>query len=195
MTQPPQHEPWRPQQYGNPVGPPPSSPPPSLTPPPSITPPPSAAPPQRPPLGGQDAPGAFGQPRYEYQPQPFGQESFGQEPASAPQKKSKKALAAALITGGSVAVLAIPLGILIGWWMQSNQYFEQAAVESQVEQVLGNDYGLAEVSEVTCPAEVKPEQGATFECTYVLNGESQSVPVTVGSEDGQLLIGSPVEEE
>ena len=79
--------------------------------------------------------------------------------------------------------------------MQTNQYFDQAAVEAQVEQVLGEDYGLAEVSEVSCPAEVKPEQGTSFECTYVLNDSTQSVPVTVGSDDGQLLIGSPADEQ
>ena len=121
-----------------------------------------------------------------------------QQPSPEPQqkpKKSRRALAAALITGGAVAVIAVPLGMALGWFMQTNQYFDQAAVEAQVEQVLGEDYGLAEVSEVSCPAEVKPEQGTSFECTYVLNDSTQSVPVTVGSDDGQLLIGSPADEQ
>ena len=175
--------PGAPQQTG-PFGPPPSAAPPTSAPerpyaPPSAAPPPSA----------QAASGFTG---HYGAPQP---PTAQHQPEAPKPKKSRKALAAALITGASVAVIAVPLGIAIGWFMQTNQYFEQAAVEAQVEQVLADDYGLAEVSEVSCPAEVKPEQATSFECTYTLNGSTQSVPVTVGSDDGQLLVGSPAGEE
>lgn len=127
------------------------------------------------------------------QPPPFGPSEPAPEPQPEQSPKKGKALAAALITGAAVALLAVPAGVAIGWLMHEGQYFEQAAVESEVGRVLADDYGLAEVSEVSCPAEVKAEQGTAFECTYVLNDAQQSVPVTVASEDGQLLIGSPAD--
>ena len=126
-------------------------------------------------------------------PPPFAQPEPAPEPRFEQQSKKGKAVAAALITGAAVAVLAVPAGVAIGWFMHEGQYFEQAAIETEVGRVLAEDYGLAEISEVACPPEVKAEQGAVFECTYVLNETTQSVPVTVSSEDGQLLIGSPVE--
>ncbi|HIY66650.1 MAG TPA: DUF4333 domain-containing protein [Candidatus Agrococcus pullicola] len=66
-----------------------------------------------------------------------------------------------------------------------------SAIASEVERVLTDDYGLAEVQDVSCPDEIRPEQGTTFQCTFNWDGTEQSVPVTVGSSDGQLLVGTP----
>ncbi|MGO1404525.1 MAG: DUF4333 domain-containing protein [Agrococcus casei] len=202
MTQQPPYGSGHDPRYGSPFGPPPGAPQPRpgfASPPPSAPPasaperryaPPSAAPPSAAPPTHAPSPQGF----YGPATPPPAMQQPSPEPQQKP-KKSRRALAAALITGGAVAVIAVPLGMALGWFMQTNQYFDQAAVEAQVEQVLGEDYGLAEVSEVSCPAEVKPEQGTSFECTYVLNDSTQSVPVTVGSDDGQLLIGSPADEQ
>lgn len=108
-------------------------------------------------------------------------------------KKRGNAVAAALITGALVALVCVPVGLLIGAAVNATPYFDQASVQGEVQRVLQDDYGLAEVSEVSCPGEVAAEQGAQFECTFVFQETQQSVPVQVGSEDGQLLIGSPVE--
>ncbi|WP_293694293.1 DUF4333 domain-containing protein [uncultured Agrococcus sp.] len=96
-----------------------------------------------------------------------------------------------LITAAIAAIVFIPGGWLIGWFGAESGTMDSGAIAGEVQRVLTDDYGLAEVQDVTCPDEVRPEQGTTFQCTFSWDGTEQSVPVTVGSSDGQLLVGTP----
>lgn len=98
-----------------------------------------------------------------------------------------------LITAAVTAAVGIPGGWLIGWLSADAGTMDSAAIASEVQRVLVDDYGLGEVQDVSCPGEIRPEQGTQFQCTFTWEGTEQAVPVTVGSADGQLLVGTPEE--
>lgn len=112
-------------------------------------------------------------------------------PASAPAKKKRSVMLPVLITAVATATVCVPGGWLLGSMGADAPVMDSAAIASEVERVLSNDYGLGGVTDVECPGEIRAEQGTSFQCTFIWNETEQAVPVTVGSGDGQLLVGTP----
>lgn len=98
----------------------------------------------------------------------------------------------------TVAVLSLllPLGIVGGaaaGFFFANQVFSynENKLESEVANVLRDDFGLTDVDRVNCPAWVKVEQGNSFQCEFEYNEGTQTVTVTQSSQSGQLIVGAP----
>lgn len=88
----------------------------------------------------------------------------------------------ALVVGGAIGFLIASIGI---------GTLPKADVEAQVTAVLQSDFGLTELQGVTCPDKIENTQGEAFQCTFEYAGQQQSVTVTIGSTDGQLVVGAP----
>ncbi|MBS3179282.1 MULTISPECIES: DUF4333 domain-containing protein [unclassified Pseudoclavibacter] len=94
-------------------------------------------------------------------------------------------------------ILAIPAAALIaglgGYFIGESNGSVLAAepLQAEVTRVLQDDFGLVEVSDVTCPEQVKADQGSEFQCTFTYAEQDQSVTVTVSSADGQVVVGAP----
>lgn len=69
--------------------------------------------------------------------------------------------------------------------------FDTAAVHAGVERVLTSDYGLQDVSGVTCGERIEVADGETFTCRATVGGEPVSVPVRITSDDGAYEVGRP----
>lgn len=98
----------------------------------------------------------------------------------------------------TVAVLSLllPLGIVGGaaaGFFFANQVFSynESKLESEVANVLRDDFGLTDVEKVNCPAWVKVEQGNSFQCEFEYNEGTQTVTVTQSAQSGQLIVGAP----
>ena len=58
-------------------------------------------------------------------------------------------------------------------------------------------YGIADVSNVSCPADQSVVKGTTFDCTADIDGESKTVTITVtgdeknDAEKGNYTVGLP----
>nr|WP_232283678.1 DUF4333 domain-containing protein [Saccharomonospora cyanea] len=66
------------------------------------------------------------------------------------------------------------------------------AVEEAVRAVLAGSYGIADVERVRCPRRPAVREGATFDCTAVIAGESQRIPIEILDDEGRYEVGLPV---
>ncbi|RRJ86619.1 DUF4333 domain-containing protein [Gulosibacter macacae] len=174
---------------------------------------PQAPRPQQSPLGGSSAPSIPATPQYgrpqapgagSYSPQrptasPLGGTSttqYGQPPVASYQptssSKKKKSGRGAIVMLSLLLPIGIALGGVAGYFLahQINS-LDEAKVESKVAQVLREDFGMSDLATVNCPAWVKVEQGASFQCEFEYAGTMQTVTVTQGAQSGQLVVGAP----
>ncbi|KAB1648997.1 DUF4333 domain-containing protein [Pseudoclavibacter endophyticus] len=108
-----------------------------------------------------------------------------------PARRPGNALKVGLFAG---LPLALVVGGLVGWLIGiagAPGDLNPGAVQSEVTEVLRNDFGLSELEEVSCPDKIENTQGQSFQCTFDYGGQSQSVTVTISSGDGQLVVGAP----
>lgn len=94
---------------------------------------------------------------------------------------------AALLVLGAAAVL-----ITAFWqpgWAPKN--LSGSAAADGVTRVLTDDYGLSDVSDVSCPDGERVEQGASFTCSLQLSGQAQQVTVTFVDDDGTYEVSRP----
>jgi hypothetical protein len=68
---------------------------------------------------------------------------------------------------------------------------DPTAVQTGVQKVLANDYGLTNVEGVTCSDGNRVVVGSTFECQATVAGEQVAVPVTITSESGDYEVARP----
>lgn len=146
----------------------------------------------------QPAGGSFGQPAgggyggagsFGVQPSSYGQDT--QPPAT--QGSTNRSPSRSLLTLLIATPLALVVGGVAGFFIASIGIgtLPKGEVEAQVTAVLQTDFGLTELQGVTCPDRIENEQGDSFQCTFEYAGQQQSVTVTIGSTDGQLVVGSP----
>ena len=120
------------------------------------------------------------------QPQQPGQQQWGQQPPSSGGKG--KGLVIGLIAAG-VLVLAAVVGLLLVVF--SSDELDSAAVQDGVSRVLKDSYGIADVSDVSCPSGQEVKVDATFTCDLKVSGEAKKVTVKITKDDGTYEVGRP----
>lgn len=65
-------------------------------------------------------------------------------------------------------------------------------VEKAVRTVLTDSFGVSDVEGVRCPRRPAVREGATFDCTAVIDGESKRIPIEILDDDGRYEVGLPV---
>ncbi len=128
---------------------------------------------------------SFGPPALQYgQAAPYGPPAtgFGQPPAP---RRHTGAIIAAVIAGvlvlGGLAVGAV---LLFG-----TKTLDTADAERQIAQLIEDQAGVAP-SDVTCPADIEAEAGATFTCSASLEDQPIDFTVTQTDDDGNVRFGS-----
>lgn len=73
------------------------------------------------------------------------------------------------------------------------EVFDAAAVADGVRSVLVDKYGVPEesIGEVTCPADQNVSAGVEFTCSATINGEEQTINITVLNESGEYRVEPP----
>ncbi|SFM83988.1 protein of unknown function [Pseudonocardia ammonioxydans] len=106
-----------------------------------------------------------------------------QESGRAPLDRRKWGL-----IGGGVLLVALVLASAFLWpaWAIPPR-LDQTALQTGVNQVLSEDYGL-EVGAVQCPDDVVVSAGTTFSCQAVVDGEQVEVPGVVTSDEGDYQV-------
>ncbi|MEV0060990.1 DUF4333 domain-containing protein [Nocardia sp. NPDC050718] len=130
----------------------------------------------------------WGQPQQQWgqQPQQPGQQQWGQQPPSSGGKG--KGLVIGLIAAG-VLVLAAVVGLILVVF--SSDELDSAAVQDGVSRVLKDSYGIADVSDVSCPSGQEVKVDATFTCDLKVSGEAKKVTVKITKDDGTYEVGRP----
>lgn len=74
------------------------------------------------------------------------------------------------------------------------QVFDESALEGEdgIKRVLVEDYLMANVDSVDCPADQEVKQGSEFECTVEAGGDELTVTITVTDEENaEYQVGVP----
>ncbi|WP_394360982.1 DUF4333 domain-containing protein [Amycolatopsis sp. SB7-3] len=137
--------------------------------------------PQQQPQYGQQQPG-----QYDY-----GQSQFpGTQGEAQDKPKSKKGL---FIGIGALVVIIAAVGILgfvtPGWF--NTQVFNNTQMQTDVQKLLTETYGIKEISAVTCPSGQEVKDGVKFTCTATIEGKPQEVPITVKGDTGNYEVSPP----
>lgn len=120
------------------------------------------------------------------------QQQWGQQPQQSQQGPGGKGKSKGLIIGlvvAGVLVIAAVIGLLLVVF--SSDELDQSAVQDGVSSVLTGSYGIADVSDVSCPSGQKVEVDATFTCDLKVSGEDKKVTVKITKEDGTYEVGRP----
>ncbi|MBF6331384.1 DUF4333 domain-containing protein [Nocardia transvalensis] len=127
----------------------------------------------------------WGQPQQQWgQPQ----QSWDQQQLQpTPAKKSKKGLFIALGAAVVVIVVAVVLAVVF----LGSDKLDNKAVQSGVQKVLKDSYGIDDVQDVNCPSGQKVEIGKTFDCSLKVGGEQKKVTVKITKDDGTYEVGRP----
>ncbi|MFI5498274.1 DUF4333 domain-containing protein [Nocardia asteroides] len=129
------------------------------------------------------------QPQQQWGQQPAPQQQWGQQPQPSSGGKGKgKGLIIGLIAAG-VLVLAAVVGLLLVVF--SSDELDSAAVQDGVSRVLKDSYGIADVSDVSCPSGQEVKVDATFTCDLKVSGEAKKVTVKITKDDGTYEVGRP----
>lgn len=154
---------WQPQQQGWQAGPPPH---------------------------GQPYPQQWaqqpGQPYFQGQPYP--QQGYGEVPST--PTEAKKRSRAPLYIG--LVVLVLGIGVAGAYFVTGRSTLDQQAAEVGVARVLTTSYGLAKVTDVSCPAGQQVKKNDTFTCTVRVDGESRDVTITFVDDEGTYEVGRPM---
>ncbi|MGF0318968.1 DUF4333 domain-containing protein [Nocardia fluminea] len=124
-------------------------------------------------------------PQQQWGQQPAPQQQWGQQP---PSGGKSKGLIIGLIAAGVLVVAAV-IGLLLVVF--SSDELDNAAVQDGVARVLKDSYGIADVSDVSCPSGQAVEVDATFTCDLKVSGEAKKVTVKITKEDGTYEVGRP----
>ncbi|SHJ91557.1 protein of unknown function [Pseudonocardia thermophila] len=160
--------------------------------------------PVQPQVPGQAQWGAPPQQQLQQQPQPgqpgqqWGAQQWGQQPgfgggpaAGAPKKKSRLGLilGAVVLPLVVVGVAAVLLFVWPGFLLP--KVFDEKAVQEGVTRVLTTDYGLQNVTGVSCPPGREVKAGTTFVCEATIDGDRSRIEITVKDDQGTYEVGRP----
>ncbi len=125
-----------------------------------------------------------------------GQQEWGDgHPAQADPSVSGRARRSRLpIVLGVVAVVVAAVVLVLGFVTPGffvTKVFDTAAVQTGVQKVLTDDYGLTGVTGVTCQQKVTVVKGGRFTCQATVAGAQKQVPITITSDDGAYEVGRP----
>lgn len=143
-----------------------------------------------------------------YGPQPYGQEQYGQDQygqgqygqagyapqgqADAPGAGRGRGRVIAAVAGAA-AVIAVVVLVLGFVWPRFfvTTVLDTHAAESSIARVLGDDLGVPEVGQVTCPSRIEVSSGSSFTCQAVIAGRVVPVTSTFTDDDGTYLVSPP----
>lgn len=117
--------------------------------------------------------------------QPWGQPPVGPQPSSGGKSMG---LIIGLVVAGVLVLVAIVSLLFV---LLSSDELDQTAVQDGVAQVLKDSYGIADVSDVSCPSGQAVEVDSTFTCDLKVSGEDKQVTVKVTKDDGTYEVGRP----
>jgi len=123
-------------------------------------------------------------PQYGPPPSPYGQPTagFGQPPA--PRKRT------GVVVGAVVAAVLVLGGLVVGALLLfGTKTLDTGEAERQIAQLTEDQAGVAP-TDVTCPADIEAESGATFSCSASLEDQPISFTVTQTDDDGNVQITS-----
>jgi uncharacterized protein DUF4333 len=124
-------------------------------------------------------PPQYGPPAAPYGPPPAG---IGQPPA--PRRRT------GAIIGAVVAAVLVLGGLVVGALLLfGTKTLDTAEAERQIAQLTEEQAGVAP-TDVTCPANIEAEAGATFACSASLENQPISFTVTQTDADGNVQITS-----
>ncbi|KQY37549.1 MULTISPECIES: DUF4333 domain-containing protein [Nocardia] len=126
-------------------------------------------------------------PQQQWGQQPAPQQQWGQQPQQSSGGKSKGLIIGLVIAG--VLVIAAVIGLLLVVF--SSDELDNVAVQDGVSRVLKDSYGIADVSDVSCPSGQAVEVDATFTCDLKVSGEAKKVTVKITKDDGTYEVGRP----
>ena len=68
--------------------------------------------------------------------------------------------------------------------------FDEIAVQDSVRKILTEDYKIAGIKDVTCPAKQEVKEGSTFDCAVAVGNDVKKVAITVTSGEGDYTVGT-----
>ena len=95
-----------------------------------------------------------------------------------------------VVVGGILAAVLVLGGLVVGalvWFGGTS--LDSAEAERQIGQLTQDQTGAAP-TDVSCPADIEAESGATFTCTAALEDQPISVTVTQTDDEGNVRIDS-----
>jgi hypothetical protein len=120
----------------------------------------------------------------QYGPPDYGPPAGGSAQAPAPRRRT------GAIVGGILAALLVLGGLVVGAlvWFGSTT-LDTAEAERQIGQLTADQTGVAP-TDLSCPADIEAESGATFTCTASLEDQPISFTVTQTDDEGNVQIAS-----
>lgn len=107
-----------------------------------------------------------------------------------PPRRGRQGLVLAMLVALLIAGVVAFLGFVTpGFFLI--RVLDATAVQTGVQKVLTNDYGLTGVEQVTCGAGNRVTTGTTFTCQAIVNGQQYTVPVRVTTDAGDYEVGRP----
>ncbi|UFS98703.1 DUF4333 domain-containing protein [Nocardia huaxiensis] len=130
------------------------------------------------------------QPQWPTQGQPdwTGQQPGQQWPQPQQPAKKKTGLIVAVALASVVVLAAVIGGVL---WLTAKDQLDNKAVQTGVQKVLKDSYGIEDVQDVSCPSGQKVEVDKTFDCTLKVGGEAKKVTIKITKDDGTYEVGRP----
>ena len=125
----------------------------------------------------------FGPPAPQYGPAPYGAPAgFGQPPA--PRRRT------GTIVGAVVSTVLVLGGLVVGALLLFGaKTLDTSEAERQIAQLTEEQAGVAP-TDVSCPADIEAESGATFACSASLEAQPISFTVTQTDDEGNVRITS-----
>jgi hypothetical protein len=68
--------------------------------------------------------------------------------------------------------------------------FDEIAVQDSVRKILTEDYKIAGIKDVTCPAKQEVKVGSAFDCAVAVGNDVKKVAITVTSGEGDYTVGT-----
>ena len=120
----------------------------------------------------------------QFGPPQYGPPAGGSAPAPAPRRRT------GAVVGGIIAAVVLLAGLVVGAlvWFGSTT-LDTAEAERQIGRLTADRTGVAP-TDLSCPADIEAESGATFTCTASLEDQPISFTVTQTDDEGNVQIDS-----
>ena len=121
---------------------------------------------------------------------PYQQQPGGYPTGPAPRKKGS-ALPWVLLVIGLVVIAGGVVAALFFTGTLGKTTFDNNAVQQGVATILTDNYGIKNVTAVSCPAGQEVKAGATFDCTATIDNQQRTVTITIKTDDGEYEVSQP----
>ncbi|MGF6888408.1 hypothetical protein ABIA39_002955 [Nocardia sp. GAS34] len=131
------------------------------------------------------------------QGQQWTQSDWSQQPGSPAQPSSpvdgegKKKSRKGLLFGGIGALVVVVVAVVLGFVFLGSDQLDNSAVQTGVQKVLKDSYGIDDVQDVSCPSGEEVKVNNSFDCSLKVGGEKKKVTIKVTKSDGTYEVGRP----